>query len=152
MSGNVTIPKGLQGESLYQVASVFLDEVKLFSRLNTVTDVERHLNRSYITDLRETIFAWGEAVNEGSIKDAEELRGKVRGLVAHTIKEIGQWRKASFTLGIIQKIATASAVVPGWNIVAIPIALAAEAGKERTAKKADAVQERRGWLLFGRDL
>jgi hypothetical protein len=152
MSDDITIPRGLQGENLYQVASVFLDEVELFPRLNTVTDVERHLNRKYITDLRETIFAWGEAVSEGSIKDAEELRGKVRGLVARTIKEIGRWRKASFTLGIIQKIATASAIVPGWNIVAVPIALSAEVGRERTAKKADAVQERRGWLLFGHDL
>ena len=152
ISGEVTIQKGLQRENLYRVVSVFLDEVKSFPRLNTVADVERHLDGKYITDLRDTIFAWGEAVNEGSIKDAKELRGKVRGLVARTIKEVGRWRKASFVLGIIQKIATTSAIVPGWNIVAVPIALASEIGKEKTAEKGAALQKRRGWLLFGHDL
>ncbi len=152
ISGEVTISKDLQGENIYRVVSVFLDEVRSFPRLNTVTDVERHLDRKYITDLRETIFAWGEAVNEGSIKDAEELRGKVRGSVVRTIKEIGQWRKASFVLGIIQKITTVSAIVPGWTIVAVPIALATEVAKEKTAEKAAELQKRRGWLLFGHDL
>ncbi|MCL0057535.1 hypothetical protein M1N05_00495 [Dehalococcoidales bacterium] len=147
-----TIRKGLQGENLYRVVSIFLDEVKAFPQLKTVRDVERHLDKKYITDLRETIFAWSEAVNEGSIKDAEKLRGKVRDSIAHAIKEIGRWRKASFVLGVVQKIATASTIIPGWSIIAAPIALGAETGKEMTAKKAAELEKRRGWLLFGHDL
>jgi len=140
----------IEGDNLYQVVSIFLDEVP-FPDLRTIRDVRQHLGKKYVVDLRETIFEWSEAVNIGSINEEKHLRCKVREAISLTAKKVGIWKKVSFGLGIIQKIAEVGAMIQIANLIAAPIALGAGIAKDLTDARAGKIKEKRAWLLYGHD-
>ena len=142
---------GLQDDSLYVVVSAVLDEVVDFPRLESVRDVRRHLGKPYISDLRETIFEWSASIAAGNVQSERELRDKVKQEINRTAKRVGKWQRRSVSLNAIQKTATAFTMFPGLNLVAGPIAIMADAGKDLSATRAEQLRQKREWLLFGND-
>jgi hypothetical protein len=142
----------LEGTGL-AILPVIMDEIQRFPRLDSVADLKKHLGKRYVSDLREALLQWKDALLTGALRDEQALRREIRKCADTAIKKVGRWRSAGLTLTVISLVAGGlSSFAPALGLLGMVlgrVSLLSGVAVVETQLREGAIRESKGWLLFG---